>query len=159
MKGRKEIVILSLLVLLMAWVPSPARSGAGDCLIQVDEPRSGQEVGKGVTVEGTATLPPDYHLWVFARRASYRDFQVWWPQGEGLLDPETGKWKVSAAIGKPQDIGSDFDIAVAIFGREHHLQVRKHYKKVLTSESPPAREMPTPACSPVVLVVKKTRHD
>jgi hypothetical protein len=158
MKRQHLVLVFSQLALLLTSAPPPARSSAADCLIQVSEPHPGQGVGRGVVVEGTATLPPNYHLWVFARHESFRP-SGWWPQNESRVDPDTGKWKVYATIGGPQDIGDDFDVAVAAFASKPHLELQSYLKDARKTGQYPPIEMPAAACPPSVLIVKKTSHD
>jgi hypothetical protein len=127
----------------IACLPCPARSGAAECMFKVSAPRPGQAVGKAVIVEGDAVLPAGYHLWVFARRASYRDGRVWWPQGEGVPDTSTGRWKVAATIGVAQDLGHEFDVGVAVFARAQDLQLREELRQVQLSQASGPSEMPT----------------
>lgn len=151
--NRKNMVFFSCFTLFLASVPAPA----ADCVLQVREPRSGQEVASGVSVEGIASLPPGQHLWVFARRVNFKP--LWWPQGEALVDPNSGKWKVFATIGAPQDVGWDFDVAVAVFATEEHLQLQNGLTKAMETGNFRPIRMPEAVCPPIMLGVKKTSHD
>lgn len=136
----------------------PAQSSDVECEIDVARPLSGQEVGREIVVEGTAMLPPDHHLWVFARRDSYRSDEVWWLQPEGVVDPQTGKWKTLASIGNENDVGFEFDVAVAVFAPKEQLLLKEHRRKALASGSSLSLEMPAAACAPIVRMVRKMSH-
>lgn len=157
MHHKSLLFIVSLLALLAISVPVNAQSSDAKCEINVTKPLSGQEVGRETAVEGTATLPPGHHLWVFARRDSYRSDEVWWLQSEGIVDPKTKQWKVIAAIGNQNDIGFEFDIAVAVFAPREHPVLRAHRSRSL-AEPVTSLTMPVAACAPVIRVVKKVSH-
>jgi len=159
---RKTLLLgLSCLTLLfMAMAPHGAGSGpAPACLIKLAEPHDGQQVGRSVTVKGTATLPAGGHLWVFARRENFQDQDVWWPQAEGRVDPTTGEWKVSTSIGEPRDIGWSFDIAVAVFKEAENLELKNQVREAMKSGNWLPIEMPASICPPQFLKVKKNSHN
>ena len=156
--SHKPMILGLFLLSLLAAVPARAQGAAG-CVFDVDEPRSGMSVGRGVYVLGTASLPPGRHLWVLARHESFRTRQVWFPQGEGTVDPGTGRWKVFASIGESRDVPSEFDVAVAVFDQREHLALSSHLDHDMeTGEYRPQR-MPPTVCAPVQLMVRKTSHD
>ena len=130
---------------------------AGEIVVEVMRPRvEGTEVGLSMVIEGTAEIPADLHLWVFARRVDFSPF--WWPQNEGYIDPETGQWRVQATFGGPQDVGWRFDIAVAVFDYKSHIQLANYLHRAVTSGHYPPIEMPKTAAPPKMLRVMKTSH-
>ncbi|HYO14106.1 MAG TPA: hypothetical protein VE685_12995 [Thermoanaerobaculia bacterium] len=157
MHHKSSLFVVSLLVLLTISAPVNAQGSDAKCEIHVTKPLSGQEVGRETIVEGTATLPPGHHLWVFARRDSYRSDEVWWLQSEGIVNPTTGQWKVIAAIGNQNDIGFEFDIAVGVFAPKEHPVLKAHRSRSLAGDNA-SLQMPVAACAPVIRVVKKVSH-
>lgn len=152
------LAFLSLLISSLAAYGGDSRSRPA-CLIQLAEPREGQQVGQSVTVKGKATLPAGGHLWVFARRENFGDQDVWWPQAEGRIDPGTGEWKVSASIGEQRDIGWSFDIAVAVFEEDDNLELKSYIREAMKTGSWLPIEMPSSICPPRLLKVKKSSHN
>lgn len=128
---------------------------AASCVFHVLEPYPEREVGAGVAVEGIALLPPGHHLWVFARRADFAP--LWWPQGEGVPDPSSGRWKVLASIGVPRDAGRDFDLAVAVFAGEESARLRGWLAKGMESGEYQPLAMPAAVCSPDLRKLRKSR--
>src|SRR5688500_5040158 len=121
---KSSIVIVAISALWLAASSLSAESGSTKCEVRITEPKEGQEVAGNITVRGTATIPPGCHLWTFARRVSpYRTANVWWPQGEGTVDPATGKWEMPATIGIPQDVGYEFDLTAAVFNEAQHIRL------------------------------------
>jgi len=158
MKRKGLIFACSLLALLPVAALVVAQKTAASCAVRVTEPRTGQDVGGTITVEGNATLPAGHHLWVFVRRDSYRIRAVWWPQDEGLIDPGTGRWKIPATFGGSQDIGWDFDITAAVFDSQQNLQLQKYLSDSMAASDYRPIPMPAAACAAKMVTVKKTRE-
>ena len=154
----KPLVPALFLLSVLATVPARAQGAAG-CMFDVDEPRSGTAVGRGVYVEGTASLPPGRHLWVLARHESFRARQVWYPQGEGIVDPATGRWKVFATVGEIRDIPSEFDVVVAVFDQKEHLALSSRLDHDVETGDYRPLHMPATLCAPVQRMVRKTSHN
>ncbi|HTW65569.1 MAG TPA: class I SAM-dependent methyltransferase [Bryobacteraceae bacterium] len=87
------------------------------CPLEILTPRSGSTVGASGTVEGTAVLPADTHLWILAHR---RDIGGWWPQGGGAVPVQENRWRIEVTYGGPQDAGCDFEIAALAVGPATH---------------------------------------
>jgi hypothetical protein len=87
------------------------------CPLDILSPKSGEVVQDGGMVEGSALLPPDSYLLVLVRR---KDFDGWWPQGEGAISVERTRWTASVNYGEPQDAGWDFEIAALVVGPSTH---------------------------------------
>ena len=156
----RAIALVSLVgLIVLSEISSEAATGgsAASCVFQVTGPYPEQEVAAAVSVEGIALLEPGHHLWVFARRADFGP--LWWPQGEGVPDPSSGSWKVLATIGVPQDVGRDFDLAVAVFAGEEHARLRDWLAKGAASGNFPPLEMPATVCSPELRTLRKARAE
>jgi hypothetical protein len=89
----------------------------GDCAVNILAPPGGALVADVGVVEGSVALPPDSYLWVLARR---KDFDGWWPQGEGAAPVDQNRWRVSVTYGGSQDAGCDFEIAALVVGQSTH---------------------------------------
>ncbi|HEX7181354.1 MAG TPA: hypothetical protein VF756_05885 [Thermoanaerobaculia bacterium] len=158
MNRKRVLLVISLLALTLDSGPVWTEQSVADCQIQVTEPTLGQEVAGRAKVEGTAKIPADHHLWVFARHESFRELDVWWPQREGSVAPDTGKWKVSATLGGPQDLGDEFDVAVAVVAEQQDMRIREWFRVSMRAKDYQPIEMPAAVCVSPVLKVKKTRE-
>lgn len=153
----RKLNALSLLPLL--WLSSPNLLPGQDqepgCSITIAAPRPGQEVAAQLEATGTAKVPLGQHLWLFARRASYRSLELWWPQGEASL--EAGHWEVLVSIGEARDIGEDFDVTAAVFAQEQHMKLREYFRNAVRNGYKPM-EMPAASCVATMATVRKTSH-
>jgi hypothetical protein len=91
--------------------------GLSRCSVHIVAPDHGTPVTEGGVAEGSALLPADSYLWVLVHR---KDFDGWWPQGEGTLPADRNRWRVTVAYGGPQDAGCDFEIAALVVGQSTH---------------------------------------
>lgn len=146
--------VVTLLILLLASVSGPVRSGDFRCEVRVLEPRPGQEMASRITIAGNAVIPDGHHLWVFARRIDFRP--LWWAQGEGTFDGSTGNWSAFATLGGPEDVSWDFELTAAVVTREQHLKLRENLLKAMQSGNFRPIEMPAAACVAGAVKVKKT---
>ena len=121
-----------------------------------DPSREDLPVGKGMTVTGTATIPNGYHLWVLVRRSDFDG--VWWPQGEGKIDPITKQWRVGVTFGTEDDISWDFQVAAAVFNAEGHIILDEYRKRALKTGDWKPIEIPETESPPQILKVKKISH-
>ena len=94
----RMIVILAILSVL-AVVPWRANaSNPQEIGVSVTAPaRDGESVGPQMVVRGVAKLPPSQHIWVLVHRIKGYE-RVWWPQGEGEVDPVDGSWEVNVCM-------------------------------------------------------------
>lgn len=130
---------------------------SAQCEIVVTEPMTdGIEVGKTYLVKGTAVIPDDTYLWVLSRSEDYEGF--WWPQSQGKIKGANNTWKVKVTFGEADDIGSDFDIAIAVFPRSSHLKLKAYRKNAMKSGKWDPIEMPPVSCPPVRKYVSKSSH-
>lgn len=120
--------------------------------------RDGVKVGKEVDVKGTATIPDGNHLWVLVHRV--KGFKtLWWPQGEGEIDPVTKEWDVRVSFGGPQDIGQDFEIAAVTVDNEAHLKLQEYLENAMTSGKWLPIKMPALTSAPQYRKVIKENHN
>ncbi len=157
----KHFVIGTLSFLILgSMVPNvhPQETSSDRFVIHVTNPeRDGLEVGKGILVSGTAELPAGYHLWVFARRVNFEG--RWWPQNEGRINPRTGAWRVYANLGEEQDIGWEFDLAIAAFDEDGHIRLRNYLQQAMERDVWRPIRMPAAAAPPKTFQVVKVSHD
>jgi hypothetical protein len=149
MKTQGSQLILALLaVLLLSVAPVRAGESAPGCSVKITHPLPGQQVSGRLKVEGTATIPSNHHLWIFARHESFRTSNEWWTQGEASLHGNS--WKLDATIGEPRDIGSDFDVTAAVFDAAQLPTLLANFKENRKMVMPPV------ACAADVFTVSKT---
>lgn len=114
----------------------------------------GESVEEDGAINGKASIPHDYYLWVLVHRTlPYKKQDRWWPQGDSEISSE-GKWDVWVTYGNPKDIGHEFEIAVIIVDRTEHLKLQAWIK---TGDLNNPISMSKTICPPVIRVVKKTR--
>ncbi len=83
--------------------------------VKITSPSNGDDVGRQVIVEGTSDITDgESHIWILVHPKLFVD--QWWPQDKPIVDAN-GNWQVLIYIGQPQDVGIDFEIAVAAFSR------------------------------------------
>lgn len=117
-------------------------------------PSAGEEVGGFAIIEGTARVNDDSFVWVMAHRKDLQD--QWWPQDEPKVTGD--QWKAIANIGGPQDIGHEFEIAVATFGPEvkeaidRYFEIGREFNRWLPMSFPKATS------NVDIVTVKKVGH-
>lgn len=153
--SRRGFLVFLILVLLFVSILGAAPNDAGGCVIRIDEPSDGQEAGRYVSVRGAVKLPLNHHLWVFSRPESRRAGDLWWPQYEGKPGSD-GTWRVRARLGTSENIGDEFDLAVAVFKEREHLFLRSNLEQGWKTDVFEAIQMPEAACPPVFRIVKKS---
>jgi len=130
---------------------------AQDITVKVTDPsRNGLEVRRTYKVTGTASIPSGSHLWVLTRREDFEG--LWWPQGEGKVDPTTKAWKVMVTFGIQDDISWDFDIAVIVVANNKDSILRDYRIKAMKTGDWRPIEMPSVLAAPILLKVKKIGH-
>jgi hypothetical protein len=82
--------------------------------VKILSPKNGDEVGSKIVVKGTSKVKDGSSVWVLAHLRLLTD--QWWPQPKPLVQPN-GDWEALAYIGQPDDVGFDFEIAVATFDK------------------------------------------
>jgi hypothetical protein len=123
------------------------------CAVAIDRPHSGQTAGATTAVEGTATLAPGHHLWIFARRVDFAP--RWWLQGEATVNLTTHQWRSYATLGEDRDAGWKFDLAAAVFGEDQHQQLAHISANEKETGHYLPHEMPRIACAASTVTVTR----
>lgn len=156
MKNSIKIIFSTLLlaitsILLLSFIPQ------GEIKTSIDSPGyDNYQVGKNMLVQGTAKVNPEHFVWVFARPSSFEP--LWYPQGQVIIDPSDNSWYRMVYFGVKEDIGTTFDIAVAVFNEKEHLQLQKYWEDAMTKEDWKPIKMPAPVAAPALRKVMKARH-
>ena len=117
-------------------------------------PKNGAQVGATIKVEGKSTRINGKYLWVFAHREG---LEVWWPQGGTVNVKENGEWRQGVFLGKPEDIGFDFEIKAQWVDEKVNRQLKDYLAKGEATRHYPGIVLPDGA--PVAkLIVHKLRH-
>ena len=124
--------------------------------VRIDSPERGAPVNETGIVEGIATIPPGASLWVLVRREGAAR---WWPQGNGPVPVNQGRWQASVKYGEKHDTGHAFEIcAIAVRHATEELW-RRWVERAVAGD--PAAPVSLPAAEFVVaeylLRVRKTR--
>jgi hypothetical protein len=131
---------------------------SGTCSVSIiDPPRNGAEVGKEMVVKGIAYFPSGLHLWVLVRRSSFKG--VWWPQGDGEINPETHEWKVPVTFGESKDIGWDFNMGVIVVNEKDNIVLQNYMDNAMQSGEWRPIKAPPSLCPPKIITVRKVNHD
>jgi TonB family protein len=154
------MIVVGAPLLLSTKVPAQAplkSQPVEQSVISIGEPQDNVEVEKEIDVRGTARIANGDHLWVLIHRT--KGFSnVWWPQGEVKIDPQTGQWSVHVILGSDVDAGYDFDIvAITVSGMENLRLLEYHKDAILRADWPPIK-MPFPTSQPVYRKVRRTRN-
>jgi hypothetical protein len=120
--------------------------------------RDGVKVGKELDVKGTADVPSGNHLWILVHRT--KGFKtLWWPQGEGEIDPVSKAWEVRVVFGGSQDVGQDFEIAAITVDNQEHLKLQEYLENAMTSGKWLPIKMPPLTSAPQYRKVIKENHN
>jgi hypothetical protein len=152
--------VCSLLLMGLFALPVSGQRTIKSCQVEVTSPKPGDIVGQRLVVEGKAKISSDDYLWVLVHLKVLPN--EWWPQGGGpaSIDPKTREWMILATFGNPQDVGLDFEIAVAIVDANTNRRLNEWYRESNAKNDYPPIEFPSTvdACPPLRLTVKKTSH-
>lgn len=130
---------------------------AQETKVQILDPaREGTEVRRTYIVKGNASIPSGTHLWVLSRREDFEG--IWWPQGEGRVDPKSGEWKVSVTFGTQDDVGWNFNIATIVVSEQNHIILRDYRTNAMKTNDWRPIELPQVLTPPVLQKVKKVGH-
>jgi hypothetical protein len=152
--------ILMFLGLVLISSPLVGQEKSKVCQVTVNSPKPGDQVGKSGRARGTATIPPNSHLWVLAH-VKYLGGK-WWPQGDesAWIDPETKEWVVPVGYGTNDDIGEDFEVATAVVDAGTDQRLRNWFadSKAKNSYDPIPFPNTIDGCPPIKVVVHKISH-
>lgn len=93
--------------------------------VSITSPNNGEKVGARVIVEGKSSISDGGHIWVLAHVKLLQG--QWWPQPKPVVDHD-GNWQALVYLGGAQDVGMDFEIAVATFNKEQETEVLKYHE-------------------------------
>jgi hypothetical protein len=125
-------------------------------IVKIVSPNPGERVGARVVVKGTSKIHDKSKIWVLVHLKLLRN--QWWPQPEPTVD-ENGNWEALAYIGEPQDIGMDFEIAVATFDPHAEAGIlRYHDHGNKTGQWLPIKFPKTTSDIDIVVVRKKDHN-
>jgi hypothetical protein len=123
------------------------------CSIEITSLKDGDTVGRSVIVKGKASLPAAGNLWLLSRKRAMAN--QWWPQA-GPVEITNGEWEVQVFFGRPEDIGSNFDVAAVVVNSETSAGFIKWFSTAKDLDYPP---VPFPntnsSCSVVTVKVVK----
>jgi hypothetical protein len=132
-------------------------AGSGQSTVTVTVPRNGQEAGIELTAAGTAHLATGEHVWILVHRTvGFRE--VWWPQGEGVLEPGTSAWNVVVTFGEAADIGYDFEVAAITVDEMEHSRLQDYRLRAMETRNWYPMRMPRTTSPPVIRTVRKVSH-
>lgn len=136
----RQIQMLVALLVTVAGLAPPvaAQDRTQQCAVTAETPRRITE--SAGPVSGTATLPPEGHLWVLARM---KGLARWYPQGEGPAVVQGGSWTVHVTYGEPGQLGT-FEVAVVVVGSRSDQILRTW----VDQSRPPYTPIPLPNTLP-----------
>lgn len=160
MKTKNFITVVTLTILFaVSTCLSPLASVRGEiasnqgCSIEITSLKAGDKVGRSVTVRGKASLPAEGNLWLLSRKRSMGN--QWWPQA-GPVEITDGEWEAEVFFGRPEDIGSNFDVAAVVVSSQTSATFIKWFSTAKALDYPP---VPFPdshsPCSVVTVKVVK----
>ena len=123
------------------------------CSIEITSLKDGDKVGRSVTVKGKASIPAAGNLWLLSRKRAMAN--QWWPQA-GPVEITNGEWEAEVFFGRPEDIGSNFDVAAVVVNSQTSATFIKWFSTAKELDYPP---VPFPnthsSCSVVTVKVVK----
>lgn len=123
------------------------------CSIEITSLKEGDKVGRSVTIRGKASIPASGSLWLLSRKRSMGN--QWWPQA-GPIEITNGEWEAEVFFGRPDDIGSNFDVAAVVVNSQTSATFTKWFSTAKELDYPPE---PFPntnsSCSVVTVKVVK----
>jgi len=95
-----------------------------DNFVNITAPSEGQRIGDRIIVQGKSDIKTQGKIWVLAHLKLLGG--KWWPQDKTVVDKD-GNWQALAWIGQPQDIGMEFEIAVATFDENASKEIERYH--------------------------------
>lgn len=123
--------------------------------VLITSPDDGERVGAKVIVKGKSTINDGSHIWVLTHPKSLPD--QWWPQLRPVVD-ENGTWQSLAYIGQSQDIGIEFEIAVASFDIKAESAILQYHEIGKKTGQWLPISFPKATSSIDLVTVRKTTH-
>lgn len=152
LRGARPLGVAAMLAL---WLAAWSSSGQPSMAVKVERPQPGEGVGAEVAARGVATVPADHNLWLLARQTPFAP--LWWPQRPPTLDPSSGRWHGTVAVGVPGDVGADFDIAVAVADAAAQSVLTEYLSSAMRSNDWRPIELPKGAVVVEIVTVRKIR--
>jgi hypothetical protein len=134
-----------------------AQEKSNPCIAEFTTPQSGDRVAGEGDVSGSAkNLPAGSHVWVFAHR---RGLGLWWPQGGGAAKVQDGKWLAFVTYGQNRDLGSDFELTVAVLADAADADMNNWIKRAEETGQYPGVRLPASqqGCITKSIVVTRDR--
>jgi len=121
--------------------------------VTITQPQNGENVGQSYIIKGESDVRDGSQIYVLVHVRQLTE--QWWPQTRPIVQPD-GSWEAMAYIGQQQDIGRDFEIAVATFTGEELQKIEKYrYIGQSTNQWLPI-QFPETTSNVCVITVKKT---
>ena len=116
-----------LTIFLLLGVSGRTSKSAGakvqECSVEIVSPKAGVKVRRDALVSGTAQLPANGYLWVLAHK---KGLKQWWPQGEGEVEIQDGKWDVLVKFGKEgANENGIFEIAAVVVDKQGNEDLKR----------------------------------
>lgn len=158
MKSRRAVTIIAVLCAFIGGIVSAAaqpQGGGVGCAIAITSPKFGEPVAGSGDVIGTAKIPSNEFLWVFAHR---QGLAGWFPQGDGSSPVSQGNWSVVVTYGVERDVGHDFDVVVAAVNSSVNADLQNWFAKADSTGVYPPIPFPASdtACPVAKVTVRKT---
>lgn len=123
--------------------------------VKILSPSPGDGVGSRGQVTVSANINDDSHVWVLVHMALLPD--QWWPQHQATLDAE-GNWRSLVFYGQKEDLGLDFEIAVATFRGEEEQKILNYHKRGRVNNDYLPIKFPMPTSNVDIVTVRKSSH-
>jgi hypothetical protein len=122
--------------------------------VKILSPQNGDDVGNKIVVKGTSKVKDGSSVWVLVHLRLLTD--QWWPQPKPLVQPN-GDWEALAYIGQPDDVGFDFEIAVATFDKEAEKEILAYHEAGMKTEKWLPIKFPETTSNIDIVTVKKVK--
>jgi hypothetical protein len=144
-------------ITLLAVVLITTTLSAQNCGVRINRPTEGTQVAGTALVSGTATIPPNGHLWILAHQVGINGY---WPQGSGAAQINGRNWEILVYFGIPGNLGL-FEVIAIVVDDQTHRNLNDWVQKA-PNTSPAYQPIPLPTalegCAIVNLRVDKTRN-
>lgn len=155
-------VVLSLIALALPVFPHPSEKAQPQpgpslphaCAVEILSPKPGDKVGQSTTVKGTANISTDGFLWILARKKGMGN--QWWPQAGGAVEiDESHLWEAVVFLGRPEDIGSTFEVAAVVVSRQTNEELVNWFATAKALDYPPRPFPNSIGCEVMTIKVEK----